>query len=166
MTAWLWIMLFQLVFVFFYISCISLLLLEWQCLLILYVRRTDSICQLTGYVCICLISTLLTLPHSRELSIQHNWAIPSTLGFITYTLQQLFKEGLGWLQKQKIVVPLGVDKISNWCNSFVLVPKPNGHMRQCLSLARLNQALNRPVHRGLTYITILILIELSSEYHN
>ena len=53
-------------------------------------------------------------------------------------------------RKNKFIVPLGIYKISEWCRSFVLVPKSNGKERPCLNPARLNQSLSRPVHRGLT----------------
>ena len=40
-------------------------------------------------------------------------------------LQKPFEEELKRLQKQDIIVPLGVDETVEWCNSFVLVPKAN-----------------------------------------
>ena len=43
------------------------------------------------------------------------------------------------------ITPLGVDELPGWCNSFVLVPKANGKVMLCLDLARLNQALIRPM---------------------
>ena len=52
-------------------------------------------------------------------------------------------------------MPLGVDEASEWCNSFVLVPKANGKVRLCLDSAWLNQALIRPVHRDPTLNDIL-----------
>ena len=54
-----------------------------------------------------------------------------------------------------IITPLGVDETVEWCNSFVLVPKANGKVRLCLDLARLNQALIRPIHRCPTLKDIL-----------
>ena len=54
-----------------------------------------------------------------------------------------------------IITPLGIDEMAEWCNSFVLVPKANGKVRLCLDLARLNQALIRPIHRGPTLNNIL-----------
>ena len=71
--------------------------------------------------------------------------------------------------------PLGVDETSEWCNSFVLVPKANGKVRLCLDPAHLNQALIRPVHRGPTLNNILpklnnvqymSIIDASSGHHN
>ena len=79
------------------------------------------------------------------------------------------------LQKMDIITPLGVDKTVEWCNSFVLVLKVNGEVRLCLDLARLNQALIRPIHRGPTLNDILLklnnvqymsIIDVSSGYHN
>ena len=45
---------------------------------------------------------------------------------MVYALQEPFKKELGRPQKLQIIVPLGVDKTAEWCNSFLLVPKPNG----------------------------------------
>ena len=74
---------------------------------------------------------------------------------VAYALQEPFKEELRQLQEMDIITPLGVDKTSKWCNSFVLVPKANGKVRLCLDPAWLNQALIRPVHRALTLKGIL-----------
>ena len=55
------------------------------------------------------------------------------------------------------------------------MPKANGKVRLCLDLAHLNQALIRPIHRGLTLNDILLklnsakylsLLDVSSGYHN
>ena len=51
---------------------------------------------------------------------------------IAYALQKLFKEELEHLQKLDIIAPLGVDKMAEWCNSFVLVPKANSKVQLCL----------------------------------
>ena len=56
------------------------------------------------------------------------------------------KEELEWLQQQDIITLLGIDETAEWCNSFVLMPKPNGKVSLCLYSARLNQALIRMVH--------------------
>ena len=42
----------------------------------------------------------------------------------------------------------GVDKMAEWCNSFVIIPQLNGTGCLCLDPMRLNQALMRPVQRG------------------
>ena len=64
---------------------------------------------------------------------------------------------------------------SEWCNSFVLVPKTNGKVRFCLDPVHLNQALIRQIHRGPTLNDILpklnnakylSVIDASSGYHN
>ena len=62
---------------------------------------------------------------------------------------------------------MSVDEASEWCSSFVLVPKANGKVWMCLDLARLNKALIRPVHRDPTLKDILLdkyltLIDASS----
>ena len=74
-----------------------------------------------------------------------------------------------------MITPLGIDETAEWCNSFVLVPKSNRKGRLSLDPVRLNQALIRPMHRGLTLNDILpklnntkylSLIDVSSGYHN
>ena len=94
---------------------------------------------------------------------------------VVYALKIPFKEELECLQKMDIITLLGVDEMAEWCNSFVLVPKANDKVRLCLDLARLNQALIRPIHRGPTLNNILPrlnnvkhmpIIDASSAYHN
>ena len=65
-----------------------------------------------------------------------------------------------------------------WCNSFVLITKPNGKVRLYLNLVRLNQALITPVNRGpiviilhdifpkLDNVKYVSFIDTSSSYHN
>ena len=74
-----------------------------------------------------------------------------------------------------IITLLGVDKIAEGCNSFVLVPKQNGKVRLCLDPIRLNQALIRPINRGpmlndllprLNNVKYVSMIYASSGYHN
>ena len=95
--------------------------------------------------------------------------------YVVHTLQKPFKEELEWLQKKDIIAPLGIDESTEWCNSFVFVPNANGKVRLCLDLARLNQVLTRPNHRGPTLNDILpklnnvkymSIIDASSGYHN
>ena len=97
------------------------------------------------------------------------------LGCVAYALPKLFQEELEKLQKLHIIAPLGVKETSEWCNSFVLVPKANGKVRLCLDQACLNQALIRPIHGGPTLNDILpklnnakylSLIDASAGYHN
>ena len=73
------------------------------------------------------------------------------------------------------MVLLGVDKTVKWCNSFVIVAKPNCTLCICLDPALLNWVLKRPTHRGPTvrYIVLkkmnvcyLTLIDIRSDYHN
>ena len=72
-------------------------------------------------------------------------------------------------------VPLDMDKISELYSSLILVPKVDGKVRLYLDLARLNKAVIRSVHRGLTLNDILprladvkyfMLIDASSGYHD
>ena len=41
------------------------------------------------------------------------------------------------------------DQASEWYNSFVLVPNPNGKVRLCLDPARINQVLIGSLHQDL-----------------
>ena len=70
---------------------------------------------------------------------------------VAYALQKPFKQELECLQRIHIITPLGVDKLAEWYNSFVVVPKANGNgkVRLCLDVVRLSQALIRPIHRVL-----------------
>ena len=45
---------------------------------------------------------------------------------MVYVLQKPLKVEAEWLQIQQIIVLLGVDETSEWCKSFILVPKANG----------------------------------------
>ena len=94
---------------------------------------------------------------------------------VAYALQKPFKEELECLQKMDIITPLGVDETSEWCNSFVMVPKANSKVRLCLDPVQLNQALIRLVHWGpklndilpkLNNVQYMSIIDASSGYHN
>ena len=92
--------------------------------------------------------------------------------WIAYALQKPVKEELERLQQQDII-PLGIEETVQWCNSFFLVPKPNGKVRLCLDPARLNEVILRPVHRGPTLNDIfpklknkISLIGVNSGYNN
>ena len=91
--------------------------------------------------------TLQLKPGSKPYQVPHR--------HVVYALQKPFKEELEHLQRMGIITPLGVDELAEWCNSFVLVLKANGKVRLCLDLARLNQALIRPIHRGPTLNDII-----------
>ena len=89
--------------------------------------------------------------------------------------KKTYNSQIGQLQKQQISIHLGVYGISEWCNSFELVPKPKRKIRECLTPARLNQAAIRPVQSGptangilpkLTYIHYFIFIDVTSWYHS
>ena len=84
---------------------------------------------------------------------------------------------MNWTSYKKwdIITPLGVDKMAEWFNSFVLVPKANGKARLCSDPGRLNQALIRPVHRGailndmlpkLSNVKYVSIIDACSGYHS
>ena len=84
-------------------------------------------------------------------------------------------EELERLQRQEVIVPLAIDKKSDWCKRFVLVPKANEKVRLCLDPARLNKALIRPIHRGPTLnvtlprlagVKYITLIDVNSGFHN
>ena len=90
-------------------------------------------------------------------------------------ITKLYEEELEKHQRQDIITPLGLDETGESWNSFILVSKANGKVRLCLDLARLNQVLIRPVHRGprcndilpkLTNVKYLSIIDASSGYHN
>ena len=51
---------------------------------------------------------------------------------VAYALQKLFKEELEHLHGMDIITSLVVDKMAEWCNSFVLVPKANAKVQLCL----------------------------------
>ena len=55
----------------------------------------------------------------------------------------MFKEELERLQKQQLIVPLGVDETLEWCNSFKLVPKPDGKVQLYLGPAKTRPNINK-----------------------
>ena len=94
---------------------------------------------------------------------------------VAYALKNCLRMNWVRLQQLDIITPLGVDKISEWCNSFVLGPKTNSKVRLCLDQAWLNQALIRPICRGpilndilpkLNNVRYMSIIDASSGYHN
>ena len=50
--------------------------------------------------------------------------------------------------RQQIIIPLGVDDMSECYKSFILVPKPNRKVHLYLDPARLNYVLKRPKYMG------------------
>ena len=99
-------------------------------------------------------------------------ALPRCIGCAVH--EPLIKKELERLQEHQILVLLGVDKTAKWCNSFVIVPKPNGTVCLCLGLKGLRRGL-RPVHIGRTINVILpklintcymTVIDASLGYHN
>ena len=94
---------------------------------------------------------------------------------VAYALQKLFKEEIEHLQELDIIVPLGIDEMAEWCNSFVLVPKANAKVWLCLDPVWLNQALIRLIHRvptlndilpKLNNVQYMSIINASLGYHN
>ena len=53
---------------------------------------------------------------------------------VTHSLQELLKQELYKLIKQRIIVLLGIEKLPEWINSFVCIRKPNGKIRLCLDM--------------------------------
>ena len=91
---------------------------------------------------------------------------------MAYTLAEPFLNELEYLQQ--IIVSLWLDETSGWCNSFVLVPKPNACVHLFLDPARLNLAFIRLVYMDQTIKDIfprltnkcyITLIDTSSGYH-
>ena len=74
---------------------------------------------------------------------------------VVYALQEPIKEELERLKRKQQIVPIDIDKMSEWCNSIVLVPKANSKVRLCLDPARLTKVLIWPMHKGLTLNDIL-----------
>ena len=77
--------------------------------------------------------------------------------------------------QQPTIVRLGVDETLDMCNTFILLPKPNGSVYLCLDPARPNQAFITPMHGGptindifprLTNAQYITLIDARSGYSN
>ena len=52
-----------------------------------------------------------------------------------------------------------VEEPTEWCASVVVVPKPNGDIRMCVDLTKLNQAVKRKLYKMPTVETTLASIE-------
>ena len=63
-----------------------------------------------------------------------------------------------------MLAPLRLDETVEWCNSFITVPKPNGIVPLYLHSMRLNQALIKLVHRGLTINDILSKLKIHANF--
>ena len=74
--------------------------------------------------------------------------IPDTPTHVVYVQQEHFSKKLDKLQRQQIIIPIGMDKTAKWYNSFVIVSTPNGIVWLSLDPVRLNQPLIRPMHRS------------------
>ena len=64
---------------------------------------------------------------------------------MSYVFEQSFKDQLGCLPEQKIVIHIGVNIASEWHNRFVQVSKPKEKLRLCLDPLKLNYVFIRPV---------------------
>ena len=93
---------------------------------------------------------------------------------VVYALQEPFKIA-GKATRTQIFTPLKVDETVEWCNNFVIVPKPNVTICLCTDSVWLNQALIRQVHSGptingilykLTNACYVTLIDTSSGHRN
>ena len=66
-----------------------------------------------------------------------------------------FKKGTREAARLTDTRPTRVDQTAEWCNSFVIVPKPNGTVHLCVDPVRLHHAFIRPVHSTKTISDIL-----------
>ena len=63
--------------------------------------------------------------------------IPSATMSCNICTSRALQEGAGEITKQQIIIPLQIDEITEWYDSFVLVVQPNGTVWLGLDLARL-----------------------------
>jgi hypothetical protein len=59
-------------------------------------------------------------------------------------LMDKVKAELECMVKLKVITP--VDHATQWCSGMVVVPKPNGSIRICVDLTKLNESVQRPYH--------------------
>ena len=90
-----------------------------------------------------------------KMAVNHIMCFPRR---VANALQEALTEELERLPCQQLIVCLGMEETSKWCNSFVLVTKANGEVRQCLDSTKLNRVLIGPVHRGQTLHDILPIL--------
>ena len=79
----------------------------------------------------------------------------ATPGRLAYALLEPLKEELWWLKWQQIIIPLGMDDTSEWCNNFMPVP----------SFVHRGPTINDILPR-LACVKYLTLIDASSGYNN
>ena len=76
------------------------------------------------------------------------------------------KNELDKLVKHNIIVPLGIDKPSEWCNSFVYVQKPNGKIRLYLDPTQLNKYIVHPHHDVKLFENLLLKLSGVKIFNN
>lgn len=83
-------------------------------------------------------------PHKIQLK---DGAIPFAIHTprrVPLPLMEKVKSKLGELVLMDVIEP--VDEPTEWCAPFVIVPKPNGEIRPCVDLTRLNTNVDRELH--------------------
>ena len=58
---------------------------------------------------------------------------------VAHSLQEFLKKEFNRLDKEGIIVLLGIDEPSRWCNSFVCICKANEKIRLCLDPTQFNK---------------------------
>ena len=64
---------------------------------------------------------------------------------VPYAMREELKRELNDMVAKKIIIPVG-DVPTHWCHPIVVVPKPNGTLRLCVDLTRLNTEVIRTSH--------------------
>ncbi|XP_059084410.1 uncharacterized protein LOC131881541 [Tigriopus californicus] len=64
---------------------------------------------------------------------------------IAYCIRDLTFKELQYMQDRGIIAPVG-DEPSEWCHPVVIAPKPNGKIRFCVDLTKLNTEVIRATH--------------------
>ena len=75
-------------------------------------------------------------------------AIPihvSTARKLAYALRDETKKELDMMVQQGVIKPVG-DVATTWCHPMVCVVKPNGGVRICVDLTKLNKYVKRPIY--------------------
>ena len=67
---------------------------------------------------------------------------------MAHALQKSLHEELERLIKLKFIAPSHADEKSEWCNSVAFVTKPDGTVRVCIYLSKLNDQIIHPVHNS------------------